>query len=161
MAQEEQVVKVASMEAFFTRAKANEGEVFPLHLRSGEKTDQWLRLLGVDSDAYLEARAEGQRRLLDEMNLKTEHEKNQAYVAKERRQYGALVSGWSFPQPCTPENVSAFLTEAPHILASIKHYVLVREGFFTEGSATSSSGQSVNSDSEPKATDQSKQSDSQ
>ena len=41
-----------SMDAFFTRGKANEGVQLPLYLPDGSKSEHWVRILGVDSDIF-------------------------------------------------------------------------------------------------------------
>ena len=47
------------MSAFFTRDRANEGIELPLYLPNGRKSEHWLRVLGVDSDAFRLAEAYG------------------------------------------------------------------------------------------------------
>jgi len=56
---------VVSMEAFFTREKANEGIEVPLYLPSGEKSEHWLRIRGVDSDHFRLAEADSRRKAID------------------------------------------------------------------------------------------------
>ena len=48
-----------AMNAFFTRGVANEGVQLPLYLPTGEKSEHWVRILGVDSDARSEERRVG------------------------------------------------------------------------------------------------------
>jgi hypothetical protein len=43
---------ILNMDAFYTRQKANEGIQLPLFLPDGTKTDHWIRIRGIDSDAF-------------------------------------------------------------------------------------------------------------
>jgi hypothetical protein len=43
---------ILDMGAFYTRQKANEGIQLPLFLPDGTKTDHWIRIRGIDSDAF-------------------------------------------------------------------------------------------------------------
>ena len=49
------------MEAFFTRERANEGVEVPLYTPDGTKSQHWIRIRGVDSDAFREAEANSKR----------------------------------------------------------------------------------------------------
>ena len=51
-----------AMNAFFTRGVANEGLQLPLYLPNGEKSEHWVRVLGVDSDSFRAAEAESKRK---------------------------------------------------------------------------------------------------
>lgn len=61
MSKEEAVVKKPGMSAFHTRSVANEGVELPLYTPTGEKTDEWLRVRGIDSDEFRSAEADAKR----------------------------------------------------------------------------------------------------
>lgn len=122
------------MDAFFTRQKANEGIKVSLYLPSGQKTDQWIEIYGVDSDVFRSAEVEAKREAMRVAMTTEEGDKER--VGKEKveeikvRLIAVLVKAWSFPQPCTVENVIAFLKEAPHISDTIDQLSSKRALFF-------------------------------
>ena len=61
-----------------------------------------------------------------------------AHQAERVRLVACLVSSWSFEQPCTPENVQAFLRESPQIMEATDKVAANRRAFF-KGSSNSSS----------------------
>lgn len=133
-------IKVQGMDAFKTREASNAGIRVYLKLPTGQVTDQWMQVLGFDSDAFQEAVDEGRRRRLDEQAkaaggvpgsladsaLKAAHREDGIRLT------AAAVSAWSFDTPCTPENVDAFLHDAPHIVEQIDAVVFNRAAFFAD-----------------------------
>lgn len=107
------------MDAFFTRQKANEGLQLPLYLPNGTKSEHWVRILGVDSDAFREAEAESKRDAFRVAALEDPRERAEAIQSGKRRLLAVLVVAWSFDKPCTRENVEAFFREAPQIMDAI------------------------------------------
>lgn len=135
------------MEAFFTRGKANEGLQLPLYLPSGEKSEHWVRVRGVDSDIFRAADAEARREVFTIAALEDKEAKATAIADSKRRLVAALVADWSFAQECTIENVMAFLKEAPHIMDAIDLAAGKRALFFGKGSSSSQPSQSTSSSS--------------
>lgn len=117
------------MEAFHTRAKANEGVKLPLFTATGAVTSHWLRVLGIDSDTFRKAYAKQQRRAM-ELATMPEEERETALTDATIEMRAALVSDWSFDMPCTFENISQFLREAPQIADKVDEFASRRAFFF-------------------------------
>lgn len=124
--------------AFFTRAKANEGVDLPLLTPSGETTEHWIKIRGVDSDAVKQYEAESRRRVFEAASNVTD--KSIFAKMEEDEALGllvALVMAWSFDEPCTPDNVRKFLREAPQIAEQINRLSTRRSLFFGNSSQSS------------------------
>jgi len=124
---------------FFTRQVANEGVDLPLHRPDGSLTDHKIRIRGIDSDAFRKARSDANRRIVDLAAMKDEGERDAAITTEKLNLVAALVVSWTFKNedgtdyPCTPENVKAFLSEAPQIADSIDELASRRSLFFKNG----------------------------
>lgn len=138
---------MSTIEVFYTRNKANEGIKLPLVLPTGERTEHWLQVRGVDSDAFRGANADTQRAALNLGRIENEEERKAATVEAQVRLMASLISGWSFDTPCTPEAVETLLREAPQIMDAVDKVVSNRAIFFAISSASSNALPSSNSDS--------------
>jgi hypothetical protein len=132
------------LEDFHTRQAANEGRRLPLYRPDGGQTDQWLQVRHVWSDAFLEAE-EASTRAMQAAMLALGAEPPPAAVARIKREarvqlLAALVAGWSFEAPCTPEAVAQFLVDAPQIADQIDRFAADARGFFGHGSPPRSDG---------------------
>lgn len=130
---------VVSMEAFFTREKANEGIEVPLYLPSGEKSEHWLRIRGVDSDHFRLAEADSRRKAIDIATIDDTLERAKAIADAKLALIAELVVGWSFEKECTPENVKEFFRQAPQIADAVDQVASKRTLFFGKGSSSSQS----------------------
>jgi hypothetical protein len=129
---------VATMEAFFTRQKANEGIELPLYLPSGEKTPHLIRIRGIDSDAFKGAEAESRRRLVELAATDLTKASTAAVAAEERVVIlAALVISWTFDHECTQDNIKRLLREAPQIADQIDRLASKRSLFFRNGLSNS------------------------
>jgi len=129
-----------SMEAFFTRQKANEGVKLPLALPDGTETDHWLRIRGIDSDAFKAARSESNRAAMDlaaVADTLPKAELESKMTDAKLRLLASLVMGWSFEQDFTEEAVLQFLREAPQIADQIDSLAARRRLFFAQSSTNS------------------------
>jgi hypothetical protein len=138
----------SSQAQFFTRERANSGIKIPLFLPGGGKSEHWFMVRGVDSDHFRLAEAASRRRIVDVMQLKSEQEQLEAIEDEKRKLIAELVFGWSFEQPCTHENVVAFLREAPQIADSLDKLSGQRALFFASDSSSSQVTPSNTSDSD-------------
>lgn len=118
--------------AFYTRKSANDGVKLPLELPDGTPTDEWLIILGVDSDAFREAETAELRRAI-EADYSSDEERDRAANESKRRLAAALIGGWSFDEEKTPETAFKFLTEAPHIQRQVDMLAIQRKRFFKKG----------------------------
>ena len=138
--------KVINIEDFFTREKSNEGILVPLNLPDGTPTEHWIKIRGIDSDAFRKAEAESKRKMMEfardlaEKKLTPEQEKEarQAFVDQSRLELiAALAFEWSFPVELNKEMVIKFLTEAPNQADILDRLAYDRVAFFKKKSMPS------------------------
>lgn len=127
----------STMEAFFTRQRANEGIEVPLFLPDGTPTEHSLRVRGVDSDNFRQADAAARRGLLASAVDGDGAKLASAAVEARLDTLAALVVSWTFEKECTPANVKEFLREAPQIAEQIDRLAAKRSLFFKLGSPNS------------------------
>lgn len=135
------------MEAFFTRKASNEGIELPLYAPDGTKTEHWIRIRGVDSDAFRLADAEERRRMIEIVRIEDPREQQLALHQSRLRLLSALVISWSFEEECTLDKVMEFLREAPQIADAIDHAATKRALFLGNGSSSSRPSPSTSSSS--------------
>jgi hypothetical protein len=117
------------MDEFHTRAKANEGHKIPLYAADGRLTAHWLRVRGVDSDAFRKAQTRQTRRTSEIAALDPEARED-AIIDATLEMQASLVAEWSFDMECTHDNVKAFLRDAPQIAAEVDKFASRRTFFF-------------------------------
>lgn len=146
---------------FFTRAKANEGIKLELRLPDGTPTECWIRVRGIDSDAYKKAVADMRLRALSLMGSDNEEDKaklkdmskGELHDDELLGMFVALVADWYLldeedkPIPCTPENIKEFLREAPQIAEQINEISTRRKLFFGKSLKSSTPTQEPSSSS--------------
>ena len=137
----------AGMDAFFTRGKANEGIKLPLWTPQGTKSEHWVRILGIDSDAFRTANAEAQRDAFRIAQIEDSAERAVEIALSKRRLVASLVTEWSFDRPCNVDTVADFFREAPQIMDAIDTAASRRAFFFAKGSSASQPSPSTSSDS--------------
>lgn len=125
------------MEAFFTRAKANEGIEVPLYLPDGTKSEHWLRVRGVDSDHFRLAEAESKREAMRVAMMEDTLERAKAIADAKLTLIAALVISWSFEKECSVENIKEFFRQAPQIADAVDQVASKRTLFFGKGSSSS------------------------
>lgn len=135
------------MEAFFTRAVANQGIEVPLYLPDGTKSAHWVRIRGVDSDEFRAEEAESRRQVMDIAMMEDKAARASAVAESKLRLIASLVIAWSFPKPCTREAVVEFFREAPQIADAVDRVASRRSLFFAGRSSSSAPTQSTSSGS--------------
>lgn len=131
---------MSDIEAFKTRAKANDGVKVPLSTPDGAPTEHWLQIRSIWSDEYQAARSELIRQAIDDGRKVSEAKGEAATLRKtldrKRRAVAAasLIAGWSFDLEFTEEAVADFLLEAPQILAHVERIAEDGARFFGKGS---------------------------
>jgi len=127
-----------TMESFFTRERANEGVTLPLSRPDGTATKHFIKIRGIDSDAFHQAEA-NQRRRIYEATAEQDKDKLAQILSDIRTETQAsLVISWSFDAPCTIENVKKLFREAPQIAEEVDRLASRRALFFKTGSTNSS-----------------------
>lgn len=129
-----------TMDDFFTSDKAEEGRKLPLYAPSGEKTEHWLIVRGIDSDTFKRAEAKAKREGAKLAELETEAERHEKIRELQRRSVASLISAWSFDLEFTEKNVINFLKKAPQIEEAVNSFSARRTLFFAKESKTSTSG---------------------
>lgn len=118
------------MEAFYTLEKANEGIKIPLHLPTGERSEHWIEIYGVDSDAFRRADLEARREGVKLAAIQDPVAKDEAQADLTRKLRASLIKSWSFDAELTPESASEFLRKAPQIADTIDRVSSNRSLFF-------------------------------
>lgn len=126
------------MEAFFTRQRANEGIKLPLSTPDGKPTTHYIKIRGVDSDAFKTAEAAAKRTAFELVTGEDQTKLEEQILTGKLTLLAALVIEWSFDIPCTPETIIAFLREAPQIANEIDTLASRRRLFFAKGLTNSS-----------------------
>ena len=132
---EDKVVK--TMEDFFTEERASEGAKIMLRTPSGEETDHWLLLRGIDSEEFRMAQARFNRSAVAIASIEDEGVRERATMNGTRELIAVLIKDWSFEQPCTLENAIEFLRRAPQLESKIDRTVSDRALFFALASKSS------------------------
>lgn len=139
------MTKSTSLSDFFTRNNANEGIELPLYLPTGEKSEHWLKIVGVDSDLFRHQELVEKRGVL-KLRGKPQAEVDKAAEESRLRLLAAIIIDWSFPEECTTENKINLLREAPQIAEAVNNYSADRTLFFANASKNSADSQKPTSD---------------
>lgn len=151
------------MEEFFTSDKSQDGVRLPLQRPDGGKSEHWLLVRGIDSDAFHKADflAKRERSLIEAeaSGIKDKTERADFLFKKVTEQeiaiIAALVADWSFDKAEgfnpdeKPEwvfkraNVKRFLRKAPQIKDQIDRFSARRSAFFGNGSDSLKPSQEV------------------
>jgi len=125
----EQALPMPGMEEFKTRERANTGHKIPLFTAGGVLTAHWVRVRGIDSDAFQRARTKQTRRIAEIVELK-EGEREEAVADATLEMLASLVAEWSFPEPCEHDASKYFLRDGPQIATAIDKLSSRRAFFF-------------------------------
>lgn len=134
---------MGSMKEFFTRKSGNEGIKVPLYKPDGSKSDEYLLIRSVDSDAFREAEANAKRAAIMAAQIEDIEERKRIAARSTIDLQVSLVIGWSFKEEFTPENVREFLIESPQIADAIDQLASRRSMFVEKKSLSSSATQST------------------
>jgi len=139
---------------FFTRQKANQGvKLFLPDARTGQLTDEWIRVLGKESDAYRAEDHESHNRIHERLVAvgtkdKTALDAAAKSIIREETfvMLASLITEWSFGE-LTREEAVEFLREAPQIADMIDNFTSNRSLFFDSVASSSSTTPTPNSSS--------------
>ena len=138
----------------FTRKRHNDGVKVDVKDESGAVVG-WIRVRGLDSDAYRAAHDSGNQAMVRLASVvraggagapllaATQAEKDAAKLAERV----ALVAEWSFEGECNEATVTEALREWPVLQDQIFYVACDRDRFLGTASRASTAGQSINSDS--------------
>ena len=128
------------MEEFFTRQVANEGVRLPLFYPDGRKSEHWLIVRGIDSDAFRYAELKSKRKAIELAGINNDLERASAIKDEELSCLAALIAGWSLDKELNDENVVTLLREAPQIADAVNRFAAKRSEFFVKKSDSSTPG---------------------
>lgn len=131
---------MTTMEEFYTRNRANEGNKLPLYYPDGRESEHWLIVRGIDSDHFRMAESAGRKKALEALQIESQQKRAEFARNVEVETIASLVAGWSFDMPCTPDNVVKFLHEAPQICDMVNRYAAKRTEFYKAKSTSSAIG---------------------
>jgi hypothetical protein len=149
-------------ELYFTRRAANRGaKLFLTDPLTAKKTEDFLVVLGIDSDEARRAEAEFQRKVrdtyadLDDEDKEAKRDKVLAVLAEssdadQLEKAARLVIGWggpNFADPFTKEAVKEVLGEAPQLVDAVVVFSANRADFFAAGPSDSATTPKPTSDS--------------
>ena len=130
---------MSGMDDFSIRQRANDGRRIALSLPDGSPTDHWLQIRSRWSDAFRQARDEAMQQVASVAQAgKAELEAALEHSTLAVR--AALVSAWSFDEPCVAANVQAFLRDAPQIAELVDRAGADDPAFFGNAFASSPTG---------------------
>ena len=132
---------------FYTREAANKGTKVPLFTPDGKATEEWLLVLGVDSDEFRRAETRSRRAALEIAQIEDKAERDEVADRYRLELIASLIVSWSFDEECTLEEKVEFLREAPQVADLVDQIALNRKAFFGEGSSSSTSSQKQSSGS--------------
>lgn len=121
------------LEQFHTREKANKGIKLPLVTPTGEETDHFLMVLGVDSDEFRDKDLEAKREMIGISNSDSDIDEKQWIKEKNLELLATLIGGWSFKEELTIETAVQFLKEAPQIANKVNEIAANRKFIFGNG----------------------------
>lgn len=126
------------MERFHTRTKIQEPiRQFLVDPATGALTSDYIDVRSSLSDEFMAARDRSMQEV-SEIEEKDEVKRKAIVKDLQLRMTASLVAGWSFSQPCTEENVVAFLHDAPQIRLLVNGVADDAQRFFNRPSAGSS-----------------------
>lgn len=114
---------------YFTRTPSNNGARMLLKDPvTNEDTQDYLHVIGLESDAFRQALVVKHKRNMEILTL-PEEEQPAALADAELELYTSLVTNWSFSEPCTKEAVKEMLHEAPQVKAQVDKFAGMRANF--------------------------------
>lgn len=119
------------IESFYTVDAAEEGIMVPLVSPDGDKTEEWLKIRGVDSDIFGQAKIVSSRKAVEVSEIKNDEKRYQGMLDLKAELIGSLVIDWSFDSECTPDNIKKLLSKAPQIQDMIDKVAGDRKLFFS------------------------------
>lgn len=124
-----------SMSRFFTREKAAATtRVYLTDPATGKPTEDWLDIRSSLSEEFRSMRAENNQKVAMFAVTNPGDDARKQFVEEAVRELRvALVAGWSFPEPCTPDNVREFLKQCPQIEDIVENVADDTRRFFGSG----------------------------
>lgn len=119
---------------YFTRKPSNAGA--RMYLKdpvSGKVTEDYLHVLGLESDSFRAALTAKHKKNLEILAL-PEDQQEAAKDDAELELFASLVTGWSFEDKLTADAVKELFLEAPQIKTAVDTFAGDRANFITRPS---------------------------
>ena len=125
---------MSRIDRYKTRERANEGVRIPLlDPTTGKLGEDWIEVVSSLSDTFREARDSALQDAGETAALGDDAQRKAAMADVKARMHAALVTAWSFDEPCTPEAVREFLREAPQVADAVVASADDHRRFFASG----------------------------
>ena len=108
----------------------------------GKPTGDWIEILYMHSDAAQAAMINTARAEHEAGGVMDENTPPSLLARKYRH---CLVAGWSFDEPCTPENIKTLFSRNPELAQRLQEKALNKRLFFIDSKQNSSPGQKTKS----------------
>ena len=118
------------MSLFFTQKKSELGTRIALKYPNGMDSPEWIEIRGVHSDVFRDADNQMRRDLMVASSITEKDQKEAQFKELQLKLVASLVKGWSFPEPCTLENVIFLFKEAPQIMDQVDLEASKKSNFF-------------------------------
>jgi len=129
-----------TMEQFFTAQAAEEGVEIPLYLPTGEKSEFFIRIRGIDSEKFRIAEAHSKRAAVTIAAIDNDDQRTKTLLAARVKLAASLVISWNLPDECSQANVEKLFTNAPQILEMVDRIASQRSLFFSRKQSASTDG---------------------
>lgn len=121
---------MSSVKHYHTRTAANNGaKLFLLDPVTNEQTQDWLHVLGFESDTFREAMFEKQRAVAAAQTLADPEAREDAKNTAVNNMLVSLVTDWSFDEDFSAAAVAELFAEAPYIRAAVDTFASQRANF--------------------------------
>lgn len=133
---------------FYTRTTAETGARVTLPKPDGSLSDEWVVVVGMDSDRFRKADLEARRATLSAIENKDSkyHSDRDGFALEQRlRVLAKSVVLWSFDETCDEQAVLELLREAPYVADLLDKQIAQRALFQSTHSGSSSSSPGVSS----------------
>jgi hypothetical protein len=144
------------LEAFATSELSEAGVIIPLMDVEGNPTEHWIKIKGVDSNAFRKAQSSFRKRALELHELESnnpDRDYSKQIEKETNKLLASLVVDWSFknddgtPYECSESNIVDVLEKAPVLANEIDAASAKRKNFIKRSLNPSGNLQSKNSSS--------------
>jgi len=121
--------KVSSMEQFKIAKHHSTPKRMSLLSPSGELTDEWIEVIGIESHKMRGRKNELYREIAESTKEGTKFT-GEVQDQFNKKLLATAVTGWSFEEECNEENVIQFFTDAPQIQEAVDAFCVDNGNYF-------------------------------
>lgn len=123
-----------SYKNFDVKTLSDAGVKLPIYDLNDRETGHWIKVRGVDSDAFIEANEEAIRARVALEAISDKKEKAKLVKNIRLTLLASLISDWSFDEIAGIGNIVDFLQRSPQVAESIDKFAANRENFIAKKS---------------------------